>query len=299
MAGLTQHVVTTGRWEDTGERGSRRKPHAGNGGAVRHDGAEQRLLGLARTIEAEVVPRLVLARGASLDQASRATGRIAPHADDILELAELSRGRDENAASAYVGAVRARGVPVDALYLDLLAPAARHLGKLWEQDLCDFMEVTLGLWRLQRVLCDLSPVFHSSERALRPDGLRALLVPVYGEQHTFGLYMVAEFFRRAGWDVSSGPLATRDELVRTVRDRWFTLVGISVGSEQQLESVAASIRAIRRRSRNRAIGVMVGGPVFVGQPDLAARIGADATAIDGLQATLQAQNLLTLLARHR
>lgn len=94
-------------------------------------------------------------------------------------------------------------------------------------------------------------------------------------------------------------MATRDELVRTLRDQWFTLVGISVGSEQQLESVAASIRAIRRRSRNRAIGVMVGGPVFVGQPDLAARIGADATAIDGLQATLQAQNLLTLLARHR
>ena len=59
------------------------------------------------------------------------------------------------------------------------------------------------------------------------------------------------------------------------------------------------IRALRRASRNRAIGVLVGGPLFIDHPELVARVGADATAIDGGQAPIQAQNLLALLARRR
>lgn len=299
MAGSTQHVVTTGRWEDTGDHAARRTPPANSRPAARHDGDKQRLLGLAQTIETEVIPRLVLARRAFLDHEARAPDQATPSVEDVLELASLVRAHDETIAASYVDALRAQGVPVDILYLDLLAPTARHLGELWDQDQCDFMEVTLGLWRLQRVLYGLSPAFHSSGRICGPAALRALLVPVCGEQHTFGLYMVAEFFRRAGWEVSCGPSASPDELVTTVRNEWIALVGISVGSERHLESVAATIRAIRRRSRNQAIGVMVGGPVFLEQPELAVRIGADATAIDGRQATLQAQNLLTLLTRDR
>ena len=60
-----------------------------------------------------------------------------------------------------------------------------------------------------------------------------------------------------------------------------------------------AIRAIRRSSLNRNIGVLVGGPIFVAHPELVARVGADATAIDGGQAALQAENLLTLFpGRH-
>jgi methylmalonyl-CoA mutase cobalamin-binding domain/chain len=251
---------------------------------------------LVRTIESEVIPRLVLARRVV---APRASEGFTASTDDALELAALVIGRDESLAISYVEAMRARGVSPEMLCLELLAPAARHLGKLWDQDRCSFMEVTLGLWRLQRVLCDLSPMLRGCGGAPRAGGLRALLVPVHGEQHTFGLYMVAEFFRRAGWEVSSGPIATRAELVRTVRDEGFSLLGISVSSERHLEAVAASIRAVRRASRNRAIAVMVGGQIFGEQPDLARRLGADATAVDARQAILQAHNLLTLLARYR
>ena len=40
-------------------------------------------------------------------------------------------------------------------------------------------------------------------------GRRALLVSVPGEQHSFGVTMVAEFFRRAGWDAWTGAPRTR------------------------------------------------------------------------------------------
>lgn len=126
-----------------------------------------------------------------------------------------------------------------------------------------------------------------------------LLAPAPGEQHTFGLSMVAEFFRRAGWDVWSGPVASRQELVGMVRAAWFAVVGLSVSSERKLDEVATAIRAIRRASRNRSIGVMVGGPMFLEHPDWVARVGADATAVDGRQAIRQAHDLLALLAIQR
>ena len=84
-----------------------------------------------------------------------------------------------------------------------------------------------------------------------------------------------------------------------MRSEWFAVVGLSVAARRALDALAASIRALRRASRNRAIGVLVGGPLFVAHPELVARVGADATAVDGGQAPLQAQNLLALLARRR
>ena len=122
-------------------------------------------------------------------------------------------------------------------------------------------------------------------------------MPAPGEQHTFGIAMVAEFFRRAGWAVRSGPKTSQQDLLGTVRAEWFAVVGISVGSETRLEALTKSIRSVRRASRNKSIGVMVGGPLLVQHPEIAAFVGADATAVDGRQAVAQAQSLLVLLNR--
>jgi MerR family transcriptional regulator, light-induced transcriptional regulator len=154
----------------------------------------------------------------------------------------------------------------------------------------------VGLCRLHQVLRELSPAFQNEGEHQPHGGRRALLVPVPGEQHTFGLVMVAEFFRRAGWDVWSGPPASRGELVRIVRNEWFAVVGFSASCDTRLDALAAGIHAVRRASRNPAVGVLVGGPVFVEHPELATLIGADATAVDGRQATQQAESLLALFA---
>lgn len=266
-----------------------------NGAARPLNGATPRLAGLARTIEAQVIPRLVLARRAAASSPGPARQAWLPSADDVADFARIVRGRDAALAASYVEARRARGVPVESLYLDLLAPAARHLGDLWTADLCPFTEVTLGLCRLQQVLRDLSPAFQD-DLDRRLGARRALLVPAPGDQHTFGMFMVAEFFRRAGWEVWNDTLESRADLVRLVRGRWFTVVGFSLSSEVRLEALTGSIRAVRRASRNRAVGVMVGGPIFIEHPELVALVGADATAVDGRQAALQAQNLITLMA---
>ena len=259
--------------------------------------ADRRLARIARTVELEVVPRLVLARRAVADHPAVApAGGHAPSAADIVELTGLALAHDTGAAVAtFVDSLRSRGATMQALYLDLLAPTARRLGELWVADLCHFADVTLAVCRLQKVVHDLGPAFRRETR-VRENGRRALLVPVPQEQHSFGLLMVADFFRRAGWEVSGGPLEARGDLVAAVRDEWFAVVGLSVGSERQLDTAAAGVRAVRRASRNRSVGVMVGGPVFVEHPEFVALVGADATAADGQEAVRHAQGLLELTA---
>ena len=247
---------------------------------------------LTRTVEADIVPRLVLShRGTSARRAVPTIHGGLASPDGVAEFAEALLARSVAGAEAYVADVRARGTTLETLYLDLLAPAARRLGDLWAVDLCDFTDVTLGLWRLQHMLHELGPAF-LSETERHGHGRQILLTPLPGEHHTFGLSMVAEFFRRGGWNVWSLPLAAIDDLAAVVRGEWFAVVGFSLGSETRLEQLASGIRVVRRASRNPALGIMVGGPAFIDHPDLVARVGADVTAVDARQAPMQARNLV-------
>ncbi len=251
---------------------------------------------LARTIEAEIVPRLILTGRAAPDCLAIPTlSGAVPGLHDAIAFAESLLADTDADAACFIERMQARGVALESIYLDLMAPAARHLGFLWEDDQCDFATVTVALCRLERLVRELSPSFQN-EAEHRGQGRRVLLVPVPGEQHTFGLSIVAEFFRREGWTVWSGPLAGSAELAKMVRNEWFAVIGFSLSCESRLPVLAKSIRTVRRTSRNPAIGVMVGGPAFRGRPDLVALAGADATAVDGRQAALQAQSLLALLA---
>jgi methanogenic corrinoid protein MtbC1 len=253
---------------------------------------------LVHAIETEVVPRLVLSGRAGQGTIETRHGVTIPSGDEVATFSELVLYRNEQEVDRFVDRMRYRGLSVEMLYLDLLTPTARRLGELWKEDLCDFAQVTLGLGRLHELLRSLSNAFQT-EADPRPRGLRALLVPVPGEQHSFGLAMVAEFFRRAGWDVWSGPMQSVSELCSVIRSNYFSVVGLSVSCGTCFDNVAASVRAARRASRNRGIGVMVGGQIFVEHPELVAVVGADATAFNGRDAVLQAHHLIELLARQR
>lgn len=253
--------------------------------------SEARMARLVRTIEGEIVPRLVLARRVASVPPTVDAGRgRMPDEVDVRELVRLLLAHDVGVASAYVETVRQRGASLEAVCLSLLAPAARELGLLWEEDECDFMQVTVGLCRLHHLLRELSPEFRSesSEHKLERN---VLLAPVPGDQHIFGIALVAQFLRKAGWEVWNDYPLTGASIVEAVRHNWFAVVGLSVGSETRVDEVVAIIRAIRLASRNRSVGVMVGGPVLVARPELAVLMGADATAVDGPMAVLRAEHI--------
>ena len=47
------------------------------------------------------------------------------------------------------------GLPVERVLLDLLAPSARLMGEMWTADQVSFVDVTLGLSRIQQMLRQL------------------------------------------------------------------------------------------------------------------------------------------------
>ena len=271
-----------GRWRGSGRPAG---ATALTGGPIPADhAAEERLTRLAHAIEHEIIPRLMLAHRvteACPVMPALVGERIGPH--DVEDFAKLVLASGEDLPLACVESLRARGISVESIYLDLLAPTARYLGHLWAEDLCDFTEVTVGLGRLQQVLRELSPTFERTGE-LPDNGLRALLLPSPGEQHTFGLVMVGEFFRRGGWQVAGGPWETALDAPSMVSTEWYDLVGFSLGAEVHLDALRDCIAVVRRNSRNRGVAIMVGGPIFIEHPEFVERVGADALGTDGREA---------------
>jgi methanogenic corrinoid protein MtbC1 len=251
---------------------------------------------LQRTIETEIIPRLMLAHGA--------LGQPAPHGTvddvdaighkDVCAFTELVLSDDVDAVTGFVAGLRERDVTLERIYLGLVAPAARRLGELWEEDRCDFAQVTLGLWRLQNLVFDLSPQLPEGFTARPDQPRRVLLAAAPGSQHTLGLLMVSEFFRHAGWDVWSDPCASEGDLVALVRSEWFDLIGLSIGVDSQALPVKSVALALRSASRNPRVGVMIGGPLLLEHPHMVAEVGADFTAADARQAVERADAFVAM-----
>ncbi len=250
---------------------------------------------LARTIEGEIIPRLMMAHKFDVPQTSAQRSGSLPAPYEAVEFAQVVLTQPVDVGLAYLEAMRFRGVSLETLFLEVISPTARHLGELWKSDQCDFTEVTVGLTRLQQLLNELSPVFESEDEH-RSSTRRALLIACPGEQHSLGLFMVQEFFSRAGWHLHPVAPKNHAELKNIVRAQRFDIVGFSLSCEIFLDHLKSAIQVTRQHSKNRAVGIMVGGRLFNEHPDLVARVGADATAVDGRQAVLRLPDVLGLKA---
>jgi len=264
---------------------------AGNGSFSGRQEAERELNGsdhtvavLAQAIQHEIIPRLMLAHRTPIEcDVPPEVAKVEVSAEEVATFGQLILTRSEEQALACITRMRAAGAPIEAIYLDLLAPAARYLGVLWEEDLCDFTDVTLGLGHLQKMLRDLNKEVEQS-RYPTPNGLSILLVPTPGEQHTFGLSMVAELFRKQGWEVVGGPYDLADSPQVLTGQRAFDVVGFSLATSVNLNNLKKTIAEVRKASKNKGVCIMVGGPLFTLHPEVGSDIGADMVASDAQQA---------------
>jgi hypothetical protein len=257
---------------------------------------------LSRTVEVEIIPRLVMAHGNAVPPI-RPPAAISADDAEITDFAELMLGAAHNEAADRIRAHHDRGLALETIYLNLLVPAARHLRHLWVNDERDFADVTLALWRMQQLLRDFSPAF-CADAVVKSAGLRTLLTPGPGEKHDighmmFGLVLAGEFFRRDGWDTWIEPDSTGTTFIDTVRSQWFDVVEFFASSDRKLDDLASNIRTVRRESSNPDIGVMVCGPAFTERPELVLLVGGDAVVSDFRQEALQARNVVNLLSDRR
>lgn len=251
---------------------------------------------LSSLIESEIIPRLMVSNACGThDRVTFDDGRddgAGITAMEIADLAPLALQVEADELIDYADRILRRGVPVTSVLVDLLAPAARMLGEYWKEDRCDFVDVTMGLWRLQEVVHEVAGRVRSV-----PGGRRALFAAMPGDQHSFGTVVIDEVFCRDGWVTDRLGAAATPELLDRAAESWFDLVGLTVSCDSHIEDLPALITALRSVSRNPQVRVMVGGRVFVENPALACELGADGTAADARLALAMAAKLVDAAER--
>jgi MerR family transcriptional regulator, light-induced transcriptional regulator len=253
-------------------------------------------------IQGEIIPRLMMALG---------TGKAAPEVSDDLiptinqstvdDFASLMRRQDTSAADAFVVSLRESGINLDQIYLELMAPAARALGEMWDDDKADFVEVTLALSRLHRMVRATAgePLGADDTRPLAATNLSVLLAPTPGETHTFGLTLLGEYFRQGGWDTVVDPALSRDKLVTLVRRNTFDVVGLTLAHERLVPELVDTISELRQASARKALVIMVGGAVFANKLVSVADVNADGWAVDARGAVRTATKLVAQISEQR
>lgn len=251
--------------------------------------ASSHLNDLASTIEGAIIPRLLINHGVRPAPMGEATVYVKQPILPVEEFTRLILSENSRDSQDYIDTLVARGTSVESLLLDLMAPAARLMGEMWTADLCHFVDVTLGLSRLQQLLRRLNT------QSSRADGLRtaampqALLLPAPGEQHMFGLRILEEFLLRDGWDVRCNLRINESDIIDLVSEDDYVFAGFSLSHEDLLKPLASAIQMVRDTSRNRDIKVMVGGVIFVDHPELVSNVGADALGRDAKEAVFLAK----------
>ena len=267
------------------------------------DGIDNAGYELSLLIQNLVIPRLIADRqepgyrlseqNPSPQHKSGTSGTITPQ--DVEEFSLLSTRSDARELLDFVDKCLANGSSVDSIYVDLLAPTARRLGEYWESDERDFVDVTMGLWRIQEILRELT--LRIPPPAIAGFGQRsALFSTMPGEQHSFGTLMIAECFYRAGWDADIMIEPSQSELIGKFAGRHYDLIGLTVSLDCPKATLSGLVSAIRSVSSNPATRIMMGGRVINDDPGLIEECGADATAADAPSAVILADLLVPLKA---
>lgn len=226
---------------------------------------------LRRTVEGELLPRLLLQHRSGPVPPTLLARVDAVHPGELNRFIDLLRQPDELLAEGFVWDRVEAGASHRSVFEDLLAPAANRLGTLWEDDTCDFVEVTLACARLQRTVRRLS-AFHRARRSTPRRG-RALVCGVEGDQHTLGAVLVAEVLAQEGYAVILGAPFEPDPRIGA-----FDLVAISVARVDRWPETRERVR--RARTRHSGARVIVGGGGVQRDPAGAATVGADGSAVD-------------------
>ena len=281
----------------TGKRGAAaNRSNSKSTSARRHRSLPASNAAISTLIEGEIIPQLLVAHRLRPERPV-ATGSGAITAQDLAEFAPLALVLQADELLTHVEGYIARGVGVEAIFVDLLAPTARRLGEMWEDDTCDFLDVTIGLWRLQEVMREIA-----WGNALMAGPLaaphRSLFATMPGEQHSFGTTMVHEVFVRGGWDSEVLVCSESRELVAKLANKPYDVVGLTVSCAATIAPLGDLIKAIRSVSMCPEVQILIGGHAVNVNPTLAGEVGADGTAPDAPGA-LALANCLVGAFEHR
>ncbi len=232
-----------------------------HGGPIERSGDE--LSVLARTVAARLAARgarpACLVDGDLVLAMARAVASVDPaHYEALRPEFRRARISDTDLVDNYFPAV------------------ARHLGCDWAEDRSGWAEVTIGMARLQSLVHQIR---RDWDRSVARDGATVLLVLPEGEQHSFGVQILAGQLRRQGVSVHLQIGARPGDLRNLVQDRHYDCAMVSVGCEDKLETCRKVVNSLKNGSKGQ-LWVAVGGAVLERVADVQRLTGADIATSD-------------------
>ena len=248
---------------------------------------------LLSVIESQIIPKLMSVHqgGSPASQSAESIART--FTDTEIELfARICLSNDPEESIAHVkDFMSGESISIESIFLDLITPAARWLGRQWEEDQMDFTAVTHGLMRMHQITRNLGYVNTESPQS-GTEVKRILLACTPGSMHILGLVIVSEFFRSDGWQVVLDIAPTELSLVQALKREWFDMIGLSVGLVEQLPELPGLISKLKSQALNPATLVILGGPAALLSPEIVKKSGANGVAAQADQAVELANGLL-------
>ena len=184
-----------------------------------------------------------------------------------------------DAARQVVFGWQRQGQSLEDIYIQGITPCARLLGEWWCADRLDFAMTTIASTHLQQLLYDFSAEFLQEAPQAR-NGWSLLLLTEPGAQHSMGLFMLSEFFKRAGWTVTVGVPQDVAEFKRLFQSHWFDAVGISVSTDRHLDTLANLLPQLKAGADNLGVRLFLGGAMALREPLRLRGIAAEMVAED-------------------
>ncbi len=245
-------------------------------------------------VEAQIIPRLLVSKQIGKPHLTLvSSSKAMPSQKEIETFTDLCVSESSKDAQSFVDDFLDTGLSTEDIFLGLLTPAAKYLGSQWDDDRMDFSQVNLGLVRLHSIANEIRCTSKSGQ-LVKDKAKCVMIASAPGSMHMLGTTIVADFFRKEDWQVVVAISSSANELVKTVSNEWFDVLGLSLSIDQQLTGLADLIDQFKSLSLNPRMVVMLGGPIFSAKKLDANDFGANGICDNAKHAVGLAASLLPI-----
>ncbi len=204
-----------------------------------------------------------------------------------LEL--LRRGLSQAADELIEGALAGSSLEPEQIYLEVLMPAQRSIGRLWASGDLSVAEEH----RATQITLAQMDILRRAMKPLERSGKRAITACHPDDPHAIPCRVVTDFLNRDGWTVDCiGCCPPVEEFVAFVHQNAPDLIAFSATMIDGAQGLRTYIEAVKRDKPD--LPIVVGGAAFAAQPELLDDLGHDAFARDILEAVQISRELVGL-----